>query len=137
MITKNISKYLAMFLVGFGLAATTSCSTDNDAFAQMYHVNSTGNGAFDPSAEGGWISQAYAEYFGAKVGDTITVDGGDGMQHEIPILGIYEFWLTYNEMVVSKDYFEKEFGTVTPNTILCQTGGTAVSDLENSVSSIE
>jgi hypothetical protein len=32
MITKNISKYLAMFLVGFGLAATTSCSTDNDAF---------------------------------------------------------------------------------------------------------
>ncbi len=32
MITKNISKYLAMFLVGFGLAANTSCSTDNDAF---------------------------------------------------------------------------------------------------------
>ena len=132
-----VKKYLLMQPNGESGTVRIVVPTDNDAFARMYHVNSMGNGAFDPSAEGGWISQAYAEYFGAKVGDTITVDGGDGMQHEIPILGIYEFWLTYNEMVVGKDYFEKEFGTVTPNTILCQTGGTAVSDLENSVSSIE
>ena len=32
MITKNISKYLAMFFVGFGLAATTACSSDEDPF---------------------------------------------------------------------------------------------------------
>ena len=32
MITKNISKYLAMFFVGFGLAITTACSSDEDPF---------------------------------------------------------------------------------------------------------
>ena len=32
MITKIISKYLAMFFVGFGLAATTACSSDEDPF---------------------------------------------------------------------------------------------------------
>ena len=32
MITKNISKYLAMFFVGFGLAATTACSSDEDPY---------------------------------------------------------------------------------------------------------
>ena len=32
MITKNISKYLAMFFVGFSLAATTACSSDEDPF---------------------------------------------------------------------------------------------------------
>ena len=32
MITKNISKYLAMFFVGFGLVATTACSSDEDPF---------------------------------------------------------------------------------------------------------
>ena len=32
MITKNISKYLAMFFVAFGLAATTACSSDDDPF---------------------------------------------------------------------------------------------------------
>ena len=32
MITKNISKYLALFFVGFGLAVTTACSNDDDPF---------------------------------------------------------------------------------------------------------
>ena len=32
MITKNISKYLALFFVGFGLAVTTACSSDEDPF---------------------------------------------------------------------------------------------------------
>ena len=32
MITKNISKYLAMFFVAFGLAATTACTSDDDPF---------------------------------------------------------------------------------------------------------
>ena len=32
MITKNISKYLAIFFVGFGLVATTACSSDEDPF---------------------------------------------------------------------------------------------------------
>ena len=32
MITKNISKYIAMFFVGCGLAATTACSSTEDPF---------------------------------------------------------------------------------------------------------
>ena len=30
--TKNISKYIALFFVGCGLAATTACSSDEDPF---------------------------------------------------------------------------------------------------------
>ena len=110
---------------------------DEDAFGQLYHVNSLTDGTFALSGEGAWVSQAYAEHFGAKVGDAIVIDGGDGIKHEIPILGVHEFWLTYNEMVVNRSYFEKEFGPVTPNVVLCQTGETAVDDVGHALSSVE
>ena len=132
-----MQRYLLMQPNGESGAMRVVVPIDNDGFEQLYHVKSTGDGAFDPSAEGAWISQAYAEHFGAKIGDVITLDGGDGMKHEIPILGIYEFWLTYNEMVMGRDYFEKEFGAISPNVVLCQTGETTVAEVEIAISSVE
>ena len=110
---------------------------DEEAFERLYHVNPTTEGTFDLSGEGAWVSQAYADHFGAKVGDSIVIDGGDGIKHEVPILGFYEFWLTYHEMVVSKDYYEKEFEAIWPNVVFAQTGDTDFAEIEQAVSNIE
>ena len=83
---------------------------EEDAFAQAYSVNPVGGGTPDLTGEGAWVSQAYAEHMGAKVGDVIVIDSGSGTKHEVPILGFSEFWLTYHEMVMSADYYKKEFG---------------------------
>ncbi len=109
---------------------------DEDAFAQRYHVNPISDGPFDLSAKGAWVSHAYAEHFGAKVGDIITVDGGDGTKHEVPILGFYEFWLTYHEMVMGADYYREEFGDVSPSAIFVQTGDVPVDDVAQAVSGV-
>lgn len=108
---------------------------DNEAFGQLYHVNPIQGGTVDLSADGAWISQAYAEHFGAKVGDNIALDDSNGNRHQVPILGIQEFWLSCNEMVIGKQYFEKEFGDSTPNCVLCQTNGTPVADVEQELKS--
>ena len=45
--------------------------------------------------------------------------------------------LTYHEMVVGKNYFEKEFGELTPNIVLCQTGDIPVEDIEAKLKGID
>ena len=112
-------------------------SVDAETFARLYHVNPVSDGTFDPTAEGAWVSQAYAEHFGAKVGDMLLINDGKGAKHEIPILGFYEFWLTYHEAVISHDYLEKEFGATTPNVVLANTGDIALSDVESAISGVE
>ena len=110
---------------------------DDDAFEALYHVNPLAGGSVDLSAEGAWVSQAYADHFGVKAGDMLLVSGDDGTKHEVPILGFYEFWLTYHEAVIGRDYFEKEFGTFEPNVVLADTGSVAVSDTESALSEVE
>ena len=110
---------------------------DDDAFEALYHVNPLAGGSVDLSAGGAWVSQAYADHFGVKAGDMLLVSGDDGTKHEVPILGFYEFWLTYHEAVIGRDYFEKEFGTFEPNVVLADTGSVAVSDTESALSEVE
>ncbi|MBQ9003073.1 MAG: FtsX-like permease family protein [Eggerthellaceae bacterium] len=110
---------------------------DEDTFAQVYRVNPLSGAALDLSAAGTWVSQAYAEHMGAKVGDVIVLDGGDGTKHEVPILGINEFWLTYHEMVMGAEYFRQEFGEASPNAVLVQTGGASVDDVAEAVTGID
>ena len=110
---------------------------DEEEFAELYHMNSLEGGPLDLSAEGAWVTRAYADHLGAKVGDTVAIDGGDGTQHEVPILGFYEFWLTYHEMVMGKDYYEKEFGSFSPNVVLTQAGETEVAEVEKTVSGVD
>ncbi len=116
---------------------TVVVPVEEDTFSQLYHVNPTTDATFDLSGEGAWVTPAYAEHFGVKVGDTISVDAGDGKNHKIPILGFYEFWLTYHEMVIGKDYYEKEFEEVTPNVVLSNTGDIPVADFDKALSKIE
>ena len=104
---------------GSGAAIHVIVPDSNEALEAVYHVNPVSGGTFDLSQDGAWVSQAYRDHFGAQVGDTIKIDNGDGTVHEVPILGFYEFWLTYHEMVMGHDYYEREFDTtLAPNSVL-------------------
>jgi len=103
----------------------------------VYHIPPTTDGAVDLSQDGAWVSQAYAEHFGAKPGDVITLNGTDGTSHEVKILGFYGFWLTYHEMVMGRDSYEREFGEAVPNVVFADTGGVAVEDLEGDLTKVD
>ena len=111
--------------------------TEEEAFSEIYHVRSVSGGTFSLSDDGAWVSKAYADHFGAKVGDELLLNVGDGMKHRVPILGFYEFWLTYNELVMGRAYYEKEFGAISPNVVLADTGDMEVSTLKEKVAGIE
>ena len=110
---------------------------DVDAFSKVYHLPLMSGGEADLSQDGAYFSQAYATHLGAKVGDKVTVNGLDGTEHQVEILGFYDFWLTYYEMVMGRDYYEREFGEFEPNVVLADTGDVAVSDIEDDLSKVE
>jgi len=110
---------------------------DEGAFNQLYHVVPTSGGLFNLSGKGAWVSQAYADHMDAKVGDVIVLDSGDGTKHEVPILGFYEFWLTYHEMIVGADYFQEEFGQPTAGALLVQTNGVDAPTVQKAVSGVK
>ncbi|MBQ9042173.1 MAG: FtsX-like permease family protein [Eggerthellaceae bacterium] len=107
-------------------------------FSQVYHVNVSDGAVFDPSADGAWVSKAYAEKLGAKVGDTITVDAGDGVVHKVPIMGFYDFWLTSYEMVMGRDFYEREFDAdLQPNVVLCASGDMSADDVADALANVD
>ena len=109
-----------------------------EKFAQVYHVNPVEGLAFDPAADGAWVSQAYGSKTGAKVGDKVAVESGDGVVHEIPIMGFYEFWLTNHEMVMGRDFYEREFDTdLATNVVLIDSDGASVDDVESALSGVD
>ena len=109
-----------------------------DAFFEVYHINTLTGDAVDFSQDGAWVTEAYAKHLGAKVGDDITISDSDGTEHQMKILGFYEFYLTYHEMVINRDFYEREFGTDSePNVIFSDSGDATVTDLESSMSSID
>ena len=132
----SMRSYLMQLPDGDSSAMRVVVPLDESAFDEVYHVTPVAGDQLDLSAEGAWVSQAYAEHIGAKVGDVVTIDGGDGVKHEVPILGFYKFWLTYHEMVVGADYFQKEFGDTSANALLVQTGGKDVADLKEALSGV-
>ena len=119
-----LRKSCALELPGGSLASVFMIvPADAETFSQIYHIHPVKGAEFDPSAEGVWVSQAYMEHFDAHVGDMAKVDVGDGTVHEMPILGFCEFWLTYHEVIIGRDYYEREFNTqYAPNALFSTTG---------------
>ena len=104
---------------GSSAAIQVIVPADEASFEKIYHVKPVEGAELDLSSDGVWVSQAYRDHFGAKVGDTLTLDSRDGTVHKVPILGFCEFWLTYHELVMGRDYYEREFGTeLAPNAVL-------------------
>ena len=134
----SLRRYLMLLPTGESDSVRMIVPADVNEFMELYHINPISEGEVDLSEDGAWVSRAYADHFGAKVGDVVVVDIGDGITHEIPILGFYEFWLTYHEMVVSPEYCEKEFGEpAETNAVLIDTGETAVEDLGATLTSVK
>lgn len=95
---------------------------DEEEFKQFYHVQSISDGEFDASEDGVWVSESYVAHFDVQPGDTISVNVGDGMAHALPILGFYKYYLMHHEIVMGRDYYEREFETdYEPNAVLLNT----------------
>jgi putative ABC transport system permease protein len=72
------------------------------------------------------------------VGDKIALDGGTGETHTVRIEGFYDFNLTYHELIMGRDYYERVFGTkLVPNVVLADTKGTSVDDLKPALTKID
>ncbi len=111
-------------------------SEDTSEFSNLYHINDVEDSAdtFDLSAEGAWVSQGYAEHFGAKVGDLVVFENIGGSKYEVPILGFHEFLLIGHEMVMGRDYYEKVFHTdYKPTAIITNTNDKSVSDMNKAL----
>ena len=111
-------------------AATVIVPADERSFSAVYHVKPTSGGTYALGDDGAWVSQAYASHLGAKVGDEIRLDVGDGVLHSVPISGFYEFYLPHNEVVMSWGLYEKTFGEpALANSLLVGSGAAGIADL--------
>jgi len=111
---------------------------NNEEFEQIYHINVLDGAPYDPAGEGVWVTEAYAEHLGAKVGDEVVLDGSDGELHRVRIAGFYEFKLTYHEMVMGRELYEREFNTeLEPSTLLVNTQGRSVEELKPALKNVQ
>ena len=110
---------------------------DDEEFEQVYHVNVVDGELYDPTGDGAWVSEAYAEHLGAKVGDELELDGGDGELHHVRIAGFYGFRLTYHELVMGRAFYEREFNTkLEPTALLVNTQDRPVEELHNALKNV-
>ena len=104
-------------------AAHIIVPADTETFQNLYHINPVQGGDVDLSADSVWVSQAYASHMGAHIGDEITVIASDGSKRTLTIAGFSEFYLTYYEIVMGRDTYERVFeADYIPNAILSNVG---------------
>lgn len=111
---------------------------DEQTFQQVYHVNAVEGSDVDLSSDGVWISQAYASHLGAKVGDELTINASDGTVRTLTIAGFSEFYLTYNELVMGRDAYEKAFeAKYVPNAVYSQLGDASLDEVNAKLAGVD
>ena len=104
---------------------------DDEAFSSLYHVVPIGGGSADLSADGAWVSEAYASHMGAKVGDELVVNSPDGTTHSVPIAGFDKFYLVNFEMVMSREAYERIYDTqFVANSVLINREEASIEELD-------
>ena len=99
--------------------ATLVVPTSEDSFKKFYSVNSVSGDDANVENGGIWVSQAYADHKGAKVGDEITVTEVSGKAHKFRIAGFFEYYLLRQEFVLSPREYREAFGeTPAPNVLM-------------------
>lgn len=97
---------------------------DDADFYKLFHLYDMEEGKEKQAEHGAWINIAYAENFGAAVGDTLCFTDASGQKHELPIEGIYDYYLINHQIILPQQLYEAEFGTdFVPNTFLLRTAG--------------
>ena len=77
-------------------------------FGELFHLyaEQATDGVQVP-VDGVWMSSGYARYFGAKVGDAITLTNSLGQSYEVPIAGFFECHTTHLAIVMSASAYER------------------------------
>ena len=77
-------------------------------FGELFHlyVEQAADGVQVP-VDGVWMSSGYARYFGAKVGDAVTLANSLGQSYEVPIAGFFECHTTHLAIVMSASAYER------------------------------
>ena len=77
-------------------------------FGELFHLyaEQAADGVQVP-VDGVWMSSGYARYFGAKVGDAITLTNSLGQSYEVPIAGFFECHTTHLAIVMSASAYER------------------------------
>ncbi|MDO4537354.1 MAG: FtsX-like permease family protein, partial [Coriobacteriales bacterium] len=111
---------------------------NEDAFRQLYHVNSM-DGSDNNIENGGlWMSAAYAEHYGAKAGDEVTLTEFSGKTHTFKIAGFFEYYLLRNEFVLSQREYRQAFGDMPKtNAIVVNTGDYNPEALSNALMDVK
>ncbi len=104
--------------------ATLVVPTNDDSFNKFYHVLSIDGGQGKVENGGLWVSAAYAEHQGAKVGDEITLTEFSGKAHKFTIAGFFDYYLLRQEFVLSQREYREAFGEKpAPNALLANLDG--------------
>lgn len=112
--------------------------TNEETFEKMYHMFTAGGEPVNRDVGGIWISAAYAEHFGAKAGDTLTLTENTGKTHDFKIAGVFEYYLMNQEFVLSKGEYRAAFGEdVEPNVVLARSDGKDIGSLRDTLKDVE
>lgn len=112
--------------------------TNDETFERMYHMVTPEGEPANRDVGGIWLSAAYAEHKGAKVGDTITLTEFTGKKHDFKVAGFFEYRLLGQEFVLSKGEYRAAFGVdAQPNVLLVNTCGKDISSLRDTLKGVE
>lgn len=120
--------------------ANVTVPGDVGTFGEFYEITpvSGSSGEVDLTGEGVWMSSAYAEHMGAKVGDEVTVTESTGEVHRLTIDGFFRYYLTNNQIVMGEAAYERVFGTpAVSNALLVDTNDADVTGLTQSLKGVE
>ncbi len=123
---------------GARLVSNMVVPTNDEAFKKYYHVNNMDGGEPANLDEGVWMTAAYAEHMGAKVGDEVTFTEFTGKTHTFKIAGFYDYYLLRSEFVMTKETYEKAFNEeAKPNVLLVNRGDADIDTLQDQLFSVD
>lgn len=132
------SKLQVRFSDGTRNITTLVVPTNEDSFKKFYNVVSTDGAEANVENGGLWVSAAYAEHQGAKVGDEITLTEFSGKTHTFTIAGFFNYYLLRYEFVLSQNEYRAAFGTKPqPNVLLTNLDGADIDRTRDALAGID
>lgn len=118
--------------------ATLVVPTNEDSFKKFYNVVSTTGEAAEIENGGLWLSAAYGEHMGVKVGDKIILTECTGKTHAFTIAGFFDYYLLRQEFVLSQNEYRQAFGTKPEsNVLLVNTDGADIDRVRDALKDVE
>ncbi|MBR3226539.1 MAG: hypothetical protein IKF78_14590 [Atopobiaceae bacterium] len=117
---------------------TLMVPTIEDAFDKKYHVLTTDGKPANINDGGLWISTAYADHRGVKVGDEVTLTEFSGKTHTFRVAGIFQYYLVRYEFVLSPNEYREAFGEKPqPNVLLTSLDGADIGRTRDALKEVD